>query len=844
MKPHLKNKIPSYLFLLGLLGIAVTGFGQHKAYFIGNGEAKLHKIEAAADKAFDNGKYYTAFKLYALALESDSLKLRNQQPLSESARAYRAFNIAADAFTRLIAIDTANFYPIAEYRFLEMAEHKATTESEITHFIEEFEFLTETMESDDLEQRTAKHIRNLKFRLENQKINNPNQPIKLNPSVNTKWAELNPVWRNGHLYYGSLAYEKDKCPGKKFAKTLKTNGTNPSTEWDAFNIPNKSTTHLTFTPDDSRMYFTICDYIEEALICQLYYKDKIAGTVDDWGAAIKLPSHINYQGITNTQPACGEDEFGQPVLYFVSNRPTPDCKGGMDIWYTKIDETGEFSPPLIMDNGVNTEYNEITPFYHFRSRTLYFSSDCHPNYGGYDINKIAIREDASWTTIENLGYPYNSNHDDYDYFLKNEEDKAYFVSNRDGCEDDIAFVGCNDIYAIDIPPCITNINVCVFDAKTERPLETAQVILAYYERPIEPSSKVSNCTYYREVENAGRYYISSTANCYEPSSRMVEVLECTDTSFNIFLTPKAPILKVSVFGEVIKGENYEVVEKVPLSNATFVAELDLIKKVYKNKGMDIIISNKSNFVFYDMESNDEHKYKVTINHPNYSTGSTEIFNADNGCDTIYKEVILKLKPILEAPIVCYFDHDVPNRNRNVNYVVDTLSTYSYSNYYDDYKEQSDYYVQEFTTVPLQDRQPLIKDFFQMDVILNNTQLKAFRERVYNSLLRNPMIAYNLTIRGYCSNSGTSEYNVLLAKRRVDSVGKFFLESFGDNNEKQIDTSRINFVTVPVGETDEPGVLTFEDRINQKFNPISNRKRRVEVESITLISNAGISTSNE
>ena len=71
--------------------------------------------------------------------------------------------------------------------------------------------------------------------------------------------------------------------------------------------------------------------------------------------------------------------------------------------------------------------------------TLYFASNYHPGFGGFDLFKCE-REGDHWSTPENLGMPVNSPQDDYGFTMKN--GVGYFSSNRPGG------MGGDDIYQV------------------------------------------------------------------------------------------------------------------------------------------------------------------------------------------------------------------------------------------------------------------------------------------------------------------------------------------------------------------------------------------------------------
>ncbi len=126
------------------------------------------------------------------------------------------------------------------------------------------------------------------------------------------------------------------------------------------------------------------------------------------------------------------------ILYFASDRP--GGKGGSDIWYVKRLVEG-WSEPMNMGSEINTEGDEMFPFFDLEDR-LYFSSDGHLGLGGLDLF-IAIKSNGSYK-VKNMGYPINSQKDDFSLYLSSDGINGYFASNREGGKGD------DDIYRFKI----------------------------------------------------------------------------------------------------------------------------------------------------------------------------------------------------------------------------------------------------------------------------------------------------------------------------------------------------------------------------------------------------------
>lgn len=122
------------------------------------------------------------------------------------------------------------------------------------------------------------------------------------------------------------------------------------------------------------------------------------------------------------------------TLYFSSNMP--NGFGGYDIYISYRTANGDWTAPENMGTVINTPGNEISPT--VNSTNLYFSSDWHNGFGGFDVFKTTSYGET-WSDVENLGTCVNSTKDDYNFTL-DAEGNGYFTSNRQGSK------GQNDNY--------------------------------------------------------------------------------------------------------------------------------------------------------------------------------------------------------------------------------------------------------------------------------------------------------------------------------------------------------------------------------------------------------------
>lgn len=196
-----------------------------------------------------------------------------------------------------------------------------------------------------------------------------------------------------------------------------------------------------YSADKKRFYFTNCKEGNNLnMVCAIYVAPITNG---NFGTPQKLPESVNTPGSTTTQPAIAIDVSGKEIVYFVSDRK--GGIGGLDIWYTIHNGDDTYSAAVNLGKTINTSQDEITPFYSEELKSLFFSSNGHPNVGGFDIfhSKGSLKD---WQTPENVGFPINSSVDDIYYSIWKDKRTGYFVSNRPGGFNLKSETCCDDIY--------------------------------------------------------------------------------------------------------------------------------------------------------------------------------------------------------------------------------------------------------------------------------------------------------------------------------------------------------------------------------------------------------------
>jgi len=247
----------------------------------------------------------------------------------------------------------------------------------------------------------------------------------------------------------------------------------------------------------NEFYYTQC-YTEHELgekSCDLYVRS-FKGA--EWGEAKAL--NLNTADFTETQPMLFVNQEGVTEIYFVSDRS--GGKGKLDLWQAKELSPGQFTEPLNLPASVNTIDNESTPYFDLENQRLYFSSEWHYGFGGYDIFQSDL-SNATWTVPKNLGAPINSSANDQ-YYYPFTHGTALIASNRKGALQLKGSACCFDIYEhellqeeIDIDSSFIAIEELTRKGETGNKIETAfrelqkTIPVAVYFHNDEPNPKTT-----------------------------------------------------------------------------------------------------------------------------------------------------------------------------------------------------------------------------------------------------------------------------------------------------------------------------------------------------------------
>jgi OOP family OmpA-OmpF porin len=267
----------------------------------------------------------------------------------------------------------------------------------------------------------------------------------LDANINQPLSDFGPRMKENALYYSSLRSVNGTSYSRIF-KSLKQGKAWVSGEAVSENINavGQNVGNPTFTQDGNTLYYTQCKpAILSKQKCEIYRSALINGV---WEKGRSVGLAVNDVLYSNTQPCVGLNKDGEEVLYFISDR---NAGKGLDIFYSKINGDGSLGKPRSAGPQINSKGDEMSPYFDFKSKTLYFSSNGWINIGGMDVYKTTWDANGEWTDPENLGMPINSSADDVDFSINDKNTLGFVVSNRPGGFGLKNETCCDDIYQVE-----------------------------------------------------------------------------------------------------------------------------------------------------------------------------------------------------------------------------------------------------------------------------------------------------------------------------------------------------------------------------------------------------------
>lgn len=431
-----------------------------------------NRIIKKADTAFK-------YKMYNIALaqyQKGFTKLKNADKseknriLFQIAECYRISGQNKEAVSQYKRVIRTNYYNIEPKLFFNLASLQLSM-GDFDEAYNNFELYLEYI-PDDIQAIERKESA---LRAEMAMKQPSRYEVKNVSKLNSRDGEWAPRYYNKDGSIVAFSSTREGVTGKKFDNWTGARYSdifvakiNSRGQWSApEKLDNNEKTSTSFNETDasfcnggSTMYYTYCQNENKTKNrCVIYMS-----TFD--GEAWADPTEVSINGDTVPDfihPFITEDGN---TLFFSSNKA--GGYGGLDIWYAKGGGT-EFGDPVNLGSAVNTRNREAYPF--FRNDTLiYFSSEGHNSLGGYDIFK-ANKKGNTFSNVENLGYPINTNSDDFGICFLPDINKGLFSSNRKGSR------GGDDIYSFYLPDIVYSLAGTIRNELSLQGIEDAEINL-------------------------------------------------------------------------------------------------------------------------------------------------------------------------------------------------------------------------------------------------------------------------------------------------------------------------------------------------------------------------------
>lgn len=833
---------------------------------------------SAADTAFYAEKdYYKAFKYYEAALLYDTVDMRIWYQKAEAARLFNDYFDAEYAYNR-VARDAAGVqqFPCALAYAGEMQLRLGDYDRAEKTFQR---FLAQVNAPEDCKKLANEGLKDAGFAKEKGGLKM--KGVKLTPlsiNINSPYSDFGVFPTEDAMYFSAYSFplerKKKRDPYRYYARILKSENGAPPVLVTEFNLGDTTlhVGHTTFNRDRSRVYFTICEYEKNGvdIRCDIYYRERADNS--SWSNPIPV-DEVNNSQFTTTQPSIGWDtKNNRETLYFVSDRPG---EGGLDIWQSAI-ENGRHASPTNLGSVINTDGDDVTPFFHNASQRLFFSSAGHAGYGGYDVFFSVQNETDAWQEPVNQGEQINSSYDDVYYSLDAMGQAAYLSSNRLGStlfekieNDSLRFkeACCLDIYSYQTPPCDLKINTfrdCDETGKNGRPLSAVKVEvfdITNGEPGVLLSGKTNeqgNDVGFSPLQPGKIYKIKASKEQFEDAFTILDFTNgdfpCKDGNsqvVDICLVESCPapllltrILDADADTNIVSdlslrlidlGENDQLMNSPDFKSAGNLCSSDRLA-VYKAFPNERYISP-----YEPVEIEYDRYYALLATKERYDY-ALDIIRIPKGSlkglvcmDTLDLEMSLEQEV---APLSLFFDNDSPHPR-----TLRTDSDTSYLQIYETYYKKKDYFRSQITAGDVFLRTQRLDNFFEGELKANAERLKPFSDHLFDLLCQGANI--DLEINGCASprfndpnNVRQRTYNNRLKDRRMDSVIQFFenyqqeengskiFEPFLDNQLNIMVVEKKCEVVDPEFTTEE--LMDMKDRETSIFSTDASRYRRADV----------------
>ncbi len=765
----------------------------------------------AAEDAFEEKNFYAALKYYNEVLEFKNPSSFVYYKAAEAARHFFAYETALEYYEEADMRKEKGELPLTAFYTAEMAYQMGQYE-DATKFYNKY--LQENKDVDNLYTQTATNkLESLEWAEQNEEPPFISQVEKLGDSINTIQSEYAPVKLGDDLIFSALRYPdentEEKPVGMVFNNQLDT----------IFNFIKEEDSvtyqaHYAVNMDSSKVFYTLCHYTTgEITRCDIYYSGAVESS---WSTPVYVPE-LNDSTYSNTTPAYGMGPDGEVEgLYFASDRV--GGRGGYDIYFSEWNGSS-FEKPENMYL-LNTPLNELAPFYHKASNTLFFSSEGYSGYGGLDMYQVFLPINSE-SRVENLGSPLNSSFDDIYFFWEDNMKDAYFASNRNTSYqlDTALNACCYDIYKADLKPRKLVVKVLVFNKLNGEPILGSHLEALRSDNLVMEETNEESNEYIVDLLR-GTYKLRASKGGFVPDSTILDMNQYAgqDTIVKrLFLTPKELSLEILTF---------DAITREPVNGPTIsVSDVD-----DPNKENIYQLNNLTNSLVLPIER--DFKYAINVQKRGYEQEDLVLNGADYPNDLkIVKKIYLKrgnLESYLVLPL--FFDNDFPDPR---TWRTSSTKTYleTYPPYYSRKNEFKELFSEPLIGQNKQVAETDVDNFFDNEVLAGKQDLERFLQQLDEELEKGEKIT--LVVSGFASPKYLKNYNLNLSKRRINTLKKQLQEYDDGHFASYLRNGVLDIEAKGYGSETAPGTVSDskEDVRSSVYSPAASRERRIEIVDI-------------
>ena len=291
----------------------------------------------------------------------------------------------------------------------------------------------------------------------------------LGPMVNSRADDMLPLVSpdGSTLYFARKRHPENIGEEKRddiWYSTLQPDGSwGPAQHMDA-PLNNEYHNYVAWVSPDGNTLLLANDYRNPKAGQQVSISRRAAGS---WSFPQTLPVNDMYN---RNEFSCYHMNTEGNVLLLAIERG--DTQGDMDIYVSFKRPNNAWTKPMNIGNTVNTVGTEGSVFLAADNKTIYFASNGHSGYGGFDMF-MSKRLDNTWTNWSeplNMGPAINSSLDDFYYTIPARGDYLYFSSRQET-------YGGADLFRIPLPEELQPDPIALFRGKVFD-METGEPVMA------------------------------------------------------------------------------------------------------------------------------------------------------------------------------------------------------------------------------------------------------------------------------------------------------------------------------------------------------------------------------